>query len=109
MTDDRRQNTEDRIQKTDETEDQRTEIREQKSDIGNLEWECGLRPIGAIEAYAPEGRWKKTTNGLALLCLSNTCKRDNCLPSTLDIHHLFYHLLLTFAYWTQYFRPTSSR
>jgi hypothetical protein len=22
-------------------------------------WEGGLRPVGAIGAYAPEGRWKK--------------------------------------------------
>ena len=24
--------------------------------------ECGLRPVGAIEAYAPEGRWNRETD-----------------------------------------------
>jgi len=38
---------------------QRKEAGNQKTGSRALKWECGLRPIGAIEAYAPEGSRKK--------------------------------------------------
>ncbi len=55
MTEDRGQRTDDRGQKT-EVRSQRSEDRSQRTDDRILKWECGLRPVGAIEAYAPEGR-----------------------------------------------------
>jgi hypothetical protein len=30
---------------------------------GRWNWGCGLRPVGAIGAYAPEGRWNKEKLG----------------------------------------------
>jgi hypothetical protein len=39
--------------------------------------ECGLRPVGVIGAYAPEGM---RNDGVAALCLFNL-KSIECLPS----------------------------
>jgi hypothetical protein len=35
-------------------------------------WECGLRPVGAIGAYAPEGIWNDGTAALRLFILLKT-------------------------------------
>jgi hypothetical protein len=52
MTDVRDQMSEDRCQRTDVRE-QKTDSRRQRKDDKALE--CGLRPVRAIGAYAPEG------------------------------------------------------
>ena len=69
MTDDREQRAEDRGQMP-EDRGQRTEGRGQRTEDRGARirnWECGLRPVGAIGIYAPEGMPKeknKTEKGL---------------------------------------------
>jgi len=67
-TEDRRQLAEVRWQRT-EDRGQMTEVRYQKTedrDQSCRKWECGLRPVGAIGAYAPEGM---RNDRIASLCL----------------------------------------
>ena len=48
--------SEDREQRTEDNE-QKTEGGRGKREFVNGNAEVGLRPVGAIGAYAPEGRW----------------------------------------------------
>ena len=58
MTDDRGQRSDDRGQRS-EVREQKTEDRSQRAEIGIRKGEGGLRPVEAIGAYAPEGRWTR--------------------------------------------------
>jgi len=81
-TDDRKQKTEDRRRKTEgrgqraEDGGQKTEDRGQMVEDGGIGIrisECGLRPVGAIGACAPEGM---RNDGIALLSLFLCTNKD---------------------------------